>query len=675
MGDFTENNLFYKPALAETNWHTPTNENWDAADTLIKDLQDDIAGLGGGSGLDVGTIVRSKVAPATGTWLKCNGSAHVKATYPSLFTAIGQLHPLTTWQRRAPRSSSSIVHDGTYFWAASSGGLLEKSTDLETWMNVTTGLTISGAGTTIVAYLNGAYIVGAQSVDTTSTSTDGTTWSAANSLNVTFVTSFAYGNGVYVAVGSNGTLSSSTDRLTWTSRTSNIGANIITGIIYANSLFVAVGNGGKISTSPDGITWTAQTSGFSTTNISGITYGAGTFVAVGASGKISTSTNGTTWSAQTPVGTVGFQSVTYFNSLFVAGANSGGTGVYTSPDGVTWTARTSGSGAIIQRPVIVSGILYFPCTNTFIYSSDAITWKTKTLPSTTFVKKFGSNYLANSTFPGFLWTSTDGIEWTGQNSGFGTTNNVNVVSYNGTDLYVAAGAAGTLSTSPDLVTWTLRTSNFGSNAILSIAYGNGMFVIAGSASSVASSPDGITWTPRNAAVGNISLTSVTYADGKFVLVGNGRVSTSTDGITWTPAGLSTFLGTFAVGSMNAVTYGNGTFVAVGGGIMISTDGVSWVNVPAPFGTTTTFNSIAFFNGVFYAMHAGSLMISTNGIDWVIRETPGLGICIGELPSSKLLMVTTAIHVIGTEYAYDTSTHFRVPLIPLFDGADSWIKAS
>ena len=53
-------------------------------------------------------------------------------------------------------------------------------------------------------------------------------------------------------------------------------------------------------------------------------------------------TAGTTWTAQTSAADNAWRSVTYGNGLFVAVSSSGtGNRVMTSPDGITWTARTA----------------------------------------------------------------------------------------------------------------------------------------------------------------------------------------------------------------------------------------------------------------------------------------------------------------------------------------------
>jgi hypothetical protein len=90
------------------------------------------------------------------------------------------------------------------------------------------------------------------------------------------------------------------------------------------------------------VTWTAADLGDEQLASVGVTYGNGLFVAVGKYGTILTSPDGVTWTARTSGTSDYLRSVTYGNGLFVAVGEYGT--ILTSPDGVTWTAQTSGTG-------------------------------------------------------------------------------------------------------------------------------------------------------------------------------------------------------------------------------------------------------------------------------------------------------------------------------------------
>ena len=73
----------------------------------------------------------------------------------------------------------------------------------------------------------------------------------------------------------------------------------------------------------------------------GVTYGNGLFVTVGQSGTILTSPDGTSWTERTSGTSNKLYGVTYGNGLFVTVGYSGT--ILTSPDGNSWTERTSGT--------------------------------------------------------------------------------------------------------------------------------------------------------------------------------------------------------------------------------------------------------------------------------------------------------------------------------------------
>ncbi|MFY9208204.1 MAG: hypothetical protein WAO33_03755, partial [Candidatus Nanopelagicales bacterium] len=186
----------------------------------------------------------------------------------------------------------------------------------------------------------------------------------------------------------------------------------------------------------------------------------------------------------------------------------------TSPDGITWTSRTSaadrqwrsvtyGAGLFVAVAVTDSG-------KRVMTSPDGITWTSRTYPED---KDWGS------------------------------------VTY-GAGLFVAVDSSGTgngVMTSPDGITWTSQTS--ATNNWYSVTYGNGTFVAVasyGAGKRVMTSPDGTTWTSQTAAATN-NWQSVTYGNGTFVAVassGTGnRVMTSG---TFTPAAPSNGSGSQSV---------------------------------------------------------------------------------------------------------------------------------
>ncbi len=182
----------------------------------------------------------------------------------------------------------------------------------------------------------------------------------------------------------------------WTARSSTISSftsAIGVAVNSDGSTWVATGNAattnGIAYSTDNGVTWTGVNTG--STSMYSVVRSGSLFVAVGASGKIYTSSNGTSgWTSRTAAGTpanITFYSVCWSTSmsLFVAtGVDTTGSThgeIQTSPDGVTWTARTHS----------ISGTSSFNCA------------ATATLDAVDYVYIVGDD--------GVIIRSTDGITW------------------------------------------------------------------------------------------------------------------------------------------------------------------------------------------------------------------------------------------------------------------------
>ena len=272
----------------------------------------------------------------------------------------------------------------------------------------------------------------------------------------------------------------------WTSRTATTGYWM--SVEYGDGLFVATGDT-AIMTSPDGVTWTARTSPTSE-EWWDVTYGGGTWVAVGYGGRVMSSTNGFDWT-QRSAPSNDYYTVTYGNGLFVAVSEGGGTNqIITSPDGITWTSKTSpislrwhavayGNGLFVAVARTGDG------TNQVMTSPDGFTWT--------------------------AGTSAAGGDWRGLGYGNG--------------LWVATKYGGNqVMTSPDGFTWTARSIPGSGQSWTTVVYGNGVWVAvaesgAAGAERVMTSPDGITWTLQQAAGSDSKRWfGLAYGGGKLVAV-------------------------------------------------------------------------------------------------------------------------------------------------------------
>lgn len=282
---------------------------------------------------------------------------------------------------------------------------------------------------------------------------------------------------------------------------------------------VAVGSSSAVSrTTDDGVTWSnAGISGLSGTFRAVASSGA-LYAAVGDSGAAATSPDGLTW---TPRTTTAFplNGLVWTGSLFVAvGAPNI---VYTSPDGITWTARSGPPTTVTFRGVTWNGSVLVAVGNTVTGTAAAA-----------------------------VATSPDGISWTNRTVSAAGGTIFRSVAWSGS-VFAAVGDS-LCYTSPDGVTWTSRTISAGTYR--SIVWTGTQFVAVGSSSSCATSPDGITWTARTITAGSYEGVAVSGAN--IVAVGNGVAATSPDGVTWTPR-------TIGAGSFTAIASGGGATFSPG----------------------------------------------------------------------------------------------------------------
>ena len=274
-------------------------------------------------------------------------------------------------------------------------------------------------------------------------------------------------------------------------------------------------------------------------NLIDVTFGNGTFVAVGFEGEILTSPYGVTWTKRTSGTKKDLNGIVFGDGSFVAVGSSGE--ILTSPDGVTWTKQSSGTDKGLECVI------------------------------------YGNTIFVAAGQDGEILTSPDGVTWTKRISG--TEEDLSGLAY-GNRTFVAVGQVGQILTSPDGVTWTKRSS--GTDAALSgVTYGNESFAAVGSSddeipsAEILTSPDGVTWTKRSLGTGKLP-NGIAYVEGSFVVVGfgfdfvgldpvgfDGEILSSRDGETWTQRSPGTSLLLFDI------AYGNGTLVVVGAAIEYS----------------------------------------------------------------------------------------------------------
>lgn len=289
------------------------------------------------------------------------------------------------------------------------------------------------------------------------------------------------------------------------------------GVVWGNGQFVAVGSGSfnetEVLLSADGARWNKVSLGTAVRPLSlsrdgagvlsGIAWNGSTFVAAGE--RILTSADGKSWTVSAFFPLCAFTRVAAQEAMFVAVGSYYGTGcIATSPDGRTWTERTS---SIESNTTVLSGVIW---------------------TGSTFVA-VGKTNRGESGISAVLLTSRDGMTWTRQ---LGTSDQLIDVARNGS-LFVAVGShqhQGVIFTSPDAKIWTESTTRV-SAPLSSVLWNGSLFVAVGLNGALFTSPDGMTWTRRRSHTTR-DLLSIAWNGSLFVVVGEGVILTSADGVTW-----------------------------------------------------------------------------------------------------------------------------------------------
>lgn len=246
--------------------------------------------------------------------------------------------------------------------------------------------------------------------------------------------------------------------------------------------------------------------------------------------------------------------------------------------------------------------------------------------------------------------STDGLSFRRINIA-GLTQNLNEVTSNGVDQYVAVGNGGVIYTSSDAENWVAQVSGTATDLRGCHFFGGRYVAVAGLLAQSKYSDDGITWLSVS---GLAAAYNDVYHNGTdlWVAVGsNGVISTSSDGITWTQQ--TSPVSTTLLG----VHFADGLWVAVGasGTVVTSPDGITWTNRTATSGTASNINEVNFFNGKFYYAANGSAIAENTaagivaGTTWTLRtSTVSSGLIGIATNGSRLLICGTAGAIVTSD---------------------------
>ena len=243
------------------------------------------------------------------------------------------------------------------------------------------------------------------------TSSNGTTWTTRSFGTTRTLSSVVWIGNRFVA-GGDDTVRTSPDGIIWTA---NYGTPLLTAIAWTGSLVVGAWPGGSFLTSVDGINWTSRTFSYQAiptyvTKVGSQLWGFGTGIvltkvaAASSPSQVFYSLDGVSWHY------TGIVSATCIagNGSTLIGVGGGGA-ILTSPDGASWTTRTSGTPNNLN----------------------AITWT-------------GGQFIAVGD-TGTILTSLNGVTWTPKVSG--TLKNLRSITSTG-NLVVTTGDAGAILTSP-----------------------------------------------------------------------------------------------------------------------------------------------------------------------------------------------------------------------------------
>ena len=285
-------------------------------------------------------------------------------------------------------------------------------------------------------------------------------WSAGTPLSGNNLNSVAFNGSSYVAVGDGAAVFTAAHSYTstggvtaWNQVTAlpfGAGTNL-NSVIFDGSEFVALGDDGSITISGDLVNWIARTAIGGAPTMNSLAYAGGpVYIAVGDGGAIYRNTvSGITsaWTAENSGTAQDLYGVSFVNGMFVAVGAAGA--LLTSPDGITWTARTSNTNSNLRHVAFAttaSGEQIYVAVGdagTIVSSPDGVTWTSQAIPTTQsfYSVCFGPDlqFIAVGT-AGTLAYSTTGADgsWSVANVG-----SIDLYSIAPADVFIAVGAVGT----------------------------------------------------------------------------------------------------------------------------------------------------------------------------------------------------------------------------------------
>ena len=338
-------------------------------------------------------------------------------------------------------------------------------------------------------------------------------------------------------------------------------------------------------------------------------------VVVGFGGTVLTSPDGIAWTPRSSGTTATLRAIVKGGRQLCTVGDAGT--ILTSPDGVTWTRRTSGT-SLELRGVAWTGTRFSLVgeAGLAMTSEDGITWSTRFTGTSSDINAVVSTtgtQLAAVGDLGITLTSSTGFSWSQQSLTPAIT--FTSLAWTGSQR-IGVTANGLIFTSPSGVAWTQRFAS-GTESFTGVTWSPslGLAVAVGSGGTIVTSPDGVTWTPRTSGLTSFLL-GVSDLGGQLLAVGaGGALLTSSDGITWVSRS------TVSSVALRDVSW-NGTklvAVGVGGAVLTSPSGVSWT--VGSSGVVEDLEAITWAGNQLVAVGAaGRILTSPDGISWTPRTS-------------------------------------------------------
>lgn len=318
--------------------------------------------------------------------------------------------------------------------------------------------------------------------------------------------------------------------------------------------------------------------------------------------------------------------IAWNGTVFCVVGQVAGTTAYTSPDGITWTARTLPSSSA-WRSIAWNGTVF--CTvaddingTTAATSPDGITWTARTLPAAGAASAWysiaakGSRFCAVSYNSSLAAWSDDGISWTSATLP-STGNWISICSaLTTTNLFcVIAYGSNKAATSPDGVTWTARTLPSSGNWTSVASDGTG-FLAVGLYPLAATSANGTTWAAQSLPISADGVQSVAWNGNVWMVLdyGSAYCATSPDGVAWTTKSMPSY------SNWNALAWNGKIFCATSNTIFATSlfsqyfDGENLVRTDNEISAST----VDFIGGYFVCdMGGGQWRVSDlyDGLQW------------------------------------------------------------